>query len=200
MLKTVPPARQTPPSDDKANLTPSRAPLVTAVVAAILIVVALAGRSSYTPKILDQMFGISDYIEKEAFSKVDSGYSAVLLFDSNPKSQRSWDDASVLFYAEKGQPVLLTLDFEESVVPDGLRIILDGQEAPARKRRIFKADITNQLPWDLMAPDISSPGLHVLRIVPVAKRIAIPFAVKVLVLVQRSRQGPAEANSADTKK
>jgi hypothetical protein len=46
--------------------------IVTASTTVVLVLVAVAGKSSYTPKILDEILGITKYVEKTAFSKIVS--------------------------------------------------------------------------------------------------------------------------------
>jgi len=149
--------------------------------------IAIAGKSSYTPKILDEMLGLSKYVERTAFSKIDSGYSKVLFFDPAGDPRQLRDNSTILFYAEKGQPVSLTIEFEGSVAPDGLKVIIDGQEVTTRHKSVSNADITNKLFYDLNASETTSSGLHTLRVVPVARRVTVPFGVNVLVLVHRSQ-------------
>jgi hypothetical protein len=161
--------------------------IVTISSAVGLTMIAIAGKSSYTPKILDEMLGLSKYVERTAFSKIDSGYSKVLFFDPAGDPRQLRDNSTILFYAEKGQPVSLTIEFEGSVAPDGLKVIIDGQEVTTRHKSVSNADITNKLFYDLNASETTSSGLHTLRVVPVARRVTVPFGVNVLVLVHRSQ-------------
>lgn len=135
--------------------------IVVACIMAVGTIIGVIGRHSFTPKIIDQAFGISPYVLSEISKHVDSGYSATFIF-----SQDSKPNAQLQFFAEKGQTVKVTI----------------SGNASGSQRRVFKVLIDNvpwegdrDLPFNLVHGDITDklrwdipPGgnVHALRFLP----------------------------------
>jgi len=136
------------------------ASIVVACFSAILVVLGLIGRNSFAPKIIDQIFGLSNFVLTEITKKVDSGYSGTFILAPTSKDR----DAKLLFYAEKGQTVKTTIKANQLGSMHGkLKLFVDNNSWCERELpyQLVHGDITDKLKFD-------EPGanLHVLRLVP----------------------------------
>lgn len=119
------------------------------------------GRNSFAPKIVDHVFGLSDYVLKEISERIDSGYSDTFIFEPDSKNK----GGQILFFAEKGQTVKVTLQGNSlGPKPSKFRMFIDNTPWGASRElpiKIVHGDITDKLKFD-------EPGasIHVLKIVP----------------------------------
>lgn len=137
------------------------ASIVVACFSTIVIMIGFIGRNSFAPKMVDEVFGISKYVLEEITKRVDSGYSGTFVFAPNLPNQ----NAQLLFYAEKGQTVKVTIKGNSlGSNPSKLKVFIDNapwgdfRELPFH---LVHGDITDKLRFD-------DPGanIHVLRLVP----------------------------------
>jgi hypothetical protein len=180
-----------PPSDEPKKNTSSDPPknaVVYLLVAALLLVLAVVGRSSYTPLILDQMFGITAHVEKTLNLKIDSGYSATFIFEPrrlpgrpNPAPQLVQKvNNTLLFSAERGQRVTLTVKYFNPYEDKDFLLVTVDQSSQKIRQQLVKLDITKKLDSQLGA------DLHVLRIDPIITDFTQPFSVETVILVERT--------------
>ena len=156
------------------------------VVGSVMILIGIAGRSSFTPLIFDQLFGITSHVEKQISIKIDSGYSATFIFEPRRNLESEGGtiirkvNNTLLFHAQLGQRVTVTLRFYNPYPDeDFLRITVD-QTSWGLKEDFVKLDITQKLQSELGA------DLHVVRIVPLMKDSENPTVVDVLILVHKT--------------
>jgi hypothetical protein len=95
----------------------------------LLLTVTLMGKSSYTPRILDELLGLSAFVSQEISKKVDSGYSESITFKYDSQGQWLKARREILFYAEPGQTVKLTIRGNAGGAPNttsGVEVHIDG--------------------------------------------------------------------------
>jgi hypothetical protein len=135
--------------------------IVVVCITAVGAVIGVIGRNSFTPKIIDQAFGISRYVLSEISKQVDSGYSATFIF-----SQNSRPNAQLQFFAEKGQTVKVTISGNAlGSQPTVFKVLIDNVPWEGDRNFPFNlvhGDITDKLRWDI------PPGgnVHALRFLP----------------------------------
>lgn len=156
--------------------------LATVVFIILMTFMSLFGRMgkfSYTPKILDELFGFSQYVLKETARKVDSGYCGNISFTPSEKPKNS----EVLFYAQSGQIVRITIKATargSSITC--INISIDGvpwcQETEL-PYQIVQGTISDKLRFD------REPGgdIHVVRFAPSLMALDAEISIDCLVLV-----------------
>ena len=163
------------------------AAVVVGCYAVVAGLVGFLGRSSYTPRAIDKLFGLTEYLEVQlATRRVDSGYSKVFIFSGSTAS----DDTQLMFYAVPSQPVKLTICASATGPPLTVKVLLDGELWTSFKTpyNIVQGDVTKKLRFDV------PPGenVHTLKFIPpgiVAKQSASDVAVvECLVMVYKSAE------------
>lgn len=159
--------------------------VVLTVMTGVIGLIGFAGQNSYTPIILDQIFGISKYVNEEITKKVDSGYadSFVISYDEAGK----WKEGrQLLFYAEKEQDVKVTIRGNASGDTTLVTQIDDSDKNLTKNKpfNLIHADVTQRLSFD------SEPGanLHFIRFRPQNLKAGEYIVVESLVLVYRKTQ------------
>lgn len=139
--------------------------IVVIIFTVFLSLLAYLGNNSLTPKILDHILGLSPYVLKEVLvninRQVDSGYSGTFVFTPNSTN----NSAQLLFYAERGQTVRVTINANSiGSKPSTIRILVDKvpwgdvRELPIN---FVHSDITDKLKFDEPGAD-----LHLLQVIP----------------------------------
>jgi hypothetical protein len=142
---------------DKKKIA-SIASIVTICIASAFALLGFLGKSSFTPLIIDKVFGITDHVTNEIVKKIDSGYSNTFIL--SPKDARQ--DATILFYAQHGQMVRATINSAGRGAPTKFQYFVDNMPWNPGASSATHADITNILRFD-MAP---GGDIHVLKIIP----------------------------------
>lgn len=188
------------PNDEKTPL-PSLDTRTIATISGIVVVTlttllgvfGFIGKGSYTPIIFDKLFGLTEYVNKEAArqfdneinamsEKVDSGYteSIIIPYDEAGKWKAG---RTVLFYAQPGQRVKVSLFGSAS----GLSVLVTEIDGPGKnltpesRFSLSHADVTKRLCFDC------DPGgeIHKVRFIPKNLKKGDFIVVDVLVLVYR---------------
>jgi hypothetical protein len=141
------------------------ATIVVACYVALAALIGLIGRNSFTPIIIDEMFGISEHVKKEIMLRVDSGYSRTFVFSPGVADDRN----QLIFYAEDGQPVKVSINgYSRGDSDTGFRILVDNspwegvRELPFNSFHMANINITNKLKFD----QPPQGNLHALKFVP----------------------------------
>jgi hypothetical protein len=148
-------------SNDNKKRISLIASIVVACYIALVAVIGFIGKNSFTPKIIDSMFGITDYVFSQLTKRVDSGYSKTFIF-----APGSHSDNFLRFYAEEGQSVKMTIVAHAvSTEPLSFRVIIDGR--PWGSPRSIPFEIVHGTITKLLHFDIEPGGnLHTLSFVP----------------------------------
>lgn len=138
------------------------ATIVTACFSAFLAIIGFIGRDSFAPKIIDEIFGLSNYVLAEIQKRVDSGYSSSFILTTKNRDQNT----QILFYAEEGQTVHVTWNASSlGPNPVKLKVLVDNSlwQESELPDYIVQGNVTEQLKFNI------KPGanIHHLRFVPV---------------------------------
>jgi hypothetical protein len=194
--------------------------LISAVMLATLVIltgaVGFIGRKDATPRIIDNLFNISGFVDKTIAAKsmeiIDSGYSQMFEIQVGPDVLPTRH--TLVFYAREGQDVELTVSGFWSNYQEGrtLNIPVKVNGAILKGRQItlpemhqsgwFQSDIT-----ECLTPGrIVTPGLHEVTIetdsVTTSIKARDRVFVKVIVLVRRGdipEEKHTEVHNADCK-
>lgn len=137
------------------------------------------GKSSFTPWLVDRVFGVSKYVLEEVTKRIDSGYADTFIFSLSAAETKS----QLLFYAEKGQRVKLTINANSTGQrPTMFRVYIDGSPWESARQapfHIVHGDITDKLRFD------TEPGgdIHSLKFIPVDLKADAWIVIDALVLV-----------------
>jgi hypothetical protein len=138
------------------------ASIVVACYIALVAAIGFIGKNSFTPKIIDSMFGITEYVFKQMTKRVDSGYSKTFIFAPGSHC----DDNTLRFYAEEGQSVKMTID-AHAVSPETLSFRVDIDGKPWESPRTIPFNIVHGTITKYLRFDVEPGGdLHTLRFVP----------------------------------
>jgi len=146
----------------KSKITTSLiASIVVACYITVIAVVGFIGRNSFAPKIIDEIFGLSDYVLEEITKKVDSGYSGTFIITPSSTDRVT----QLLFFAEREQTVKVTIKGNSlGSAPNKFRLLIDNKpwgDIRDLPYTVVHGDITDKLKFD-------EPGanLHVLKLIP----------------------------------
>lgn len=156
------------------------------VAPAGVLVLGWLGRTSFTPRVIDALFGISDYVAKQVRRGEEAGYSASFVFRRGEAER----PALVMFHAFRGDSVVATINGEyrgSPLSPPGsFRVLIDNipwhDVWVAPDSSIVHGQITDKLRFDI------HPGgeIHLLRVVPVNLDSDGVLIVECLVLVRET--------------
>jgi hypothetical protein len=188
------------PSDEKTPLMSldtrtiaTISAIVGVTLTTLLGVVGFIGKGSYTPIIFDKLFGLSEYVNKEAArqfdkeidsmsEKVDSGYteSIAIGYDQAGKWKKS---RVMLFYAEQHQRVELYITGSTGGSSTLTTKIDESQKnlTPGSSFTLFRADVTKRLCFD--CTEGGSGNIHKVQFTPKNLQKGDLIVVDVLVVV-----------------
>jgi len=163
---------------------------IVAIFGTLAALIGFAGRESFAPRAIDQLFGISTYVGNTINKRVDSGYSHTFIFrPTKDDSARNNNDTELLFDAGKKQFVYLTvLSIKNGSRDLKYRIMVDGadfREVTAEKDQFQEIDITGKL-----KPDRNPYHIHELKVLPKDIKVGEVLVVRCLVLVSNTDRQP----------
>ncbi len=165
-------------SSDKESLKKTATVVSTIVVACFATILGLIGwigHNSYAPKIIDQLFGLSNYIQKieddrvqaaltQFRKRVDSGYSATFVFSK--KADGGIGTGKIMFSAASGQTAKLTVH-AYSIGAPGITVRILVDDLPWSEPREVPFTFVGLPITQALRSDIDPGGdSHFVRIVP----------------------------------